>query len=429
MGGIEIFLLMVLLMIVVLWILRIQQISQPAISEIIEIEKTKSAKIFLLLILLIIIVLRILCATPEIWLKIEEMRIKKKQKNPTEIYYHTDHLGSVVILTDKRGKKSAEYEYSPFGEVLNAEGERAKSNLYLFAGKEFITEAGYYNFYNRFYDPRTQRFLEEDPIISPEYFNKYSYAGNNPITKTDPFGDRFYYYCSKYSCDWYEFNRWTQRGKGVNIPKGIWRYSSKWVRMWKPNWDRYYNTIKWTNNWKRGWIPPEWKAKNEWSILPPEEPPTPWNPPHPKPPFPERPPTPEEEHPDPRPDACKYPNPSNVPPKNPPSGNNTSYYTGREIHDFSNSYFKFSLGMAPRLGRWWHYLSSDQRLERWYFVRNILKSTIYERKYPRYWLTVRTSPPPASGHCGVGFLGYKNLMLIIFLIYFILRKNSYKNDF
>jgi hypothetical protein len=32
----------------------------------------------------------------------------------------------------------AEYEYSPFGEVLEAQGPEAKKNMFLFAGRYYI---------------------------------------------------------------------------------------------------------------------------------------------------------------------------------------------------------------------------------------------------------------------------------------------------
>ena len=41
---------------------------------------------------------------------------------------------------------------------------------------------------NRWYDPQTGRFLTQDPIALAGGVNLYAYAGNNPITYTDPFG-------------------------------------------------------------------------------------------------------------------------------------------------------------------------------------------------------------------------------------------------
>jgi RHS repeat-associated protein len=41
---------------------------------------------------------------------------------------------------------------------------------------------------NRWYDPQTGRFLTQDPIGLAGGVNLYSYAGNNPVMFTDPFG-------------------------------------------------------------------------------------------------------------------------------------------------------------------------------------------------------------------------------------------------
>jgi len=41
---------------------------------------------------------------------------------------------------------------------------------------------------NRWYDPQTGRFLTQDPIGLAGGVNLYSYAGNNPVAYTDPFG-------------------------------------------------------------------------------------------------------------------------------------------------------------------------------------------------------------------------------------------------
>jgi len=44
---------------------------------------------------------------------------------------------------------------------------------------------------NRMYYPKLGRFTQTDPIRSNRPFAHYAYAGNNPISRSDPMGDRW----------------------------------------------------------------------------------------------------------------------------------------------------------------------------------------------------------------------------------------------
>ena len=56
------------------------------------------------------------------------------------------------------------------------------------APSDNVGAASISNFRNRWYDARTGRFIQEDPIGFFGGPNLYGYAGNNPATFTDPFG-------------------------------------------------------------------------------------------------------------------------------------------------------------------------------------------------------------------------------------------------
>ena len=118
------------------------------------------------------------------WVKV--FKEEKGDEPKDKIYYHTDHLGTVMMLTDERGKKAAEYEYSPFGEILGAKGERAKKNFYLFTGREYLSRLGMFDFRARVYDARVGRFIQIDPI--QQNFLLYLYSGNNPVRFVDRTG-------------------------------------------------------------------------------------------------------------------------------------------------------------------------------------------------------------------------------------------------
>jgi|GEM_PF-6263353 len=106
--------------------------------------------------------------------------------------YHTDHLWTIMFLTGKGGKKSA--EYSPFGEVLIAKGGRAKHNFYTFTGREYLERLGMYDYRARIYDPRVGRFIEVDQIRERQiifeqslefntYIKDFSISGSNSGSK------------------------------------------------------------------------------------------------------------------------------------------------------------------------------------------------------------------------------------------------------
>ena len=68
------------------------------------------------------------------------------------IYYHTDHLGSTVMVTDASGNKLWEGEYTPFGEkILSTED---KEDFARFTGKDFDEDIGlyYFSFNARWYN-------------------------------------------------------------------------------------------------------------------------------------------------------------------------------------------------------------------------------------------------------------------------------------
>jgi len=146
-------------------------------------------------------------------------------------YYHYDGLGSVKAITDSSGNVIESYTYDVYGKptIYNTIGkeipESQVGNSFLFTGKMFDYDTGLYYYRNRYYDPELGRFITPDPLgpvglvnddpkpdmyvnnnplnlINPESvrliapdptahidgLNLYTYVGNNPVNRTDPYG-------------------------------------------------------------------------------------------------------------------------------------------------------------------------------------------------------------------------------------------------
>jgi RHS repeat-associated protein len=101
-------------------------------------------------------------------------------------YYATDGRGSVIALVNKSNQVVNQYLYTPFGEALEA--TEGIQQPFRFAARELDPETGLYYNRARYYDPGVGRFLSEDPIGLAGGVNLYTYAGNNPVDYTDPFG-------------------------------------------------------------------------------------------------------------------------------------------------------------------------------------------------------------------------------------------------
>lgn len=98
-----------------------------------------------------------------------------------------DALGSMVALGDGTGVLQTQYTYEPFG--ITTQTGAASTNSYKFTGREDDgTGLSYYR--ARYYHPRLQRFIAEDPIgFGGGDANLYGYVAANPLSYTDPSGE------------------------------------------------------------------------------------------------------------------------------------------------------------------------------------------------------------------------------------------------
>jgi RHS repeat-associated protein len=91
-----------------------------------------------------------------------------------------------VGVTDAAGALEAEYTYTPFGETTAAGS--ASANSLQFTGRE-NDNSGLYYYRARYYDPRTSRFVSEDPLQwEGGGRTVFEYARTNPVNFSDPTG-------------------------------------------------------------------------------------------------------------------------------------------------------------------------------------------------------------------------------------------------
>ncbi|BFU89610.1 MAG: hypothetical protein NTAFB01_07970 [Nitrospira sp.] len=96
-----------------------------------------------------------------------------------------DALSSTIALGDGTGTLQTQYTYEPFGFV--SQTGAASTNSYKYTGRE-DDGSGLYYYRARYYQPRLQRFISEDPIGFRSGINFYRYVANNPTKWADPAG-------------------------------------------------------------------------------------------------------------------------------------------------------------------------------------------------------------------------------------------------
>jgi RHS repeat-associated protein len=115
---------------------------------------------------------------------IDEYFTRADSSSTRELF--TDVLGSSLSLADSSGTPQTEYSYEPFGATV-ASGSSSTNELRYTGREEDGTGVQYYR--ARYYSPRLQRFLSEDPIgFAGGAANLYEYARNAPTVYVDPLG-------------------------------------------------------------------------------------------------------------------------------------------------------------------------------------------------------------------------------------------------
>ncbi|OWV82232.1 hypothetical protein ATY77_03070 [Rhizobium sp. R634] len=104
-----------------------------------------------------------------------------------KFFLHRDHLASVRQVTNESGYRVEQTGYAAYGEATNSSFQTKKSYI----GERFDAETGLMYLNARYYDPAFGRFISPDdwdPTKEGVGTNRYAYAGNDPINKSDPNG-------------------------------------------------------------------------------------------------------------------------------------------------------------------------------------------------------------------------------------------------
>jgi RHS repeat-associated protein len=114
-----------------------------------------------------------------------------KRVGLTTTFLHKDHLNSNRLETDATGTVITRVSYSPYGEATSTPGPIGSKG---YINERFDPETGLLYLNARYMDPKLGRFISPDtwdPTQEGVGFNRYAYAGNDPVNNSDPNGHSY----------------------------------------------------------------------------------------------------------------------------------------------------------------------------------------------------------------------------------------------
>ncbi len=140
--------------------------------------------------------------------------VSERRNGGEEFYYHYNHLGSTMAVSDKGGNVVYRFVYDTYGELSDVQNgnkvslktaeeasEYTLAELADAAGIEYLYNGRYgvttdsnslYYMRARYYNQDIKRFINRDvlsgDITNSQSLNRYCYVQGNPVSLTDPFG-------------------------------------------------------------------------------------------------------------------------------------------------------------------------------------------------------------------------------------------------
>jgi RHS repeat-associated protein len=127
------------------------------------------------------------------------MRVKELATTTVSLrYFHTDHLGSISVITNENGMVVERLSYDAWGKRRHPNGADDPTGSITsqtsrgFTGHEELDSVGLVHMNGRVYDALVGRMISADPTVpdpmNAQAWNRYSYVGNDPLAFTDPSG-------------------------------------------------------------------------------------------------------------------------------------------------------------------------------------------------------------------------------------------------